>query len=237
MNNKLSDIKQKIISNEEYKNWTNIISNLEKEFALYSDFNNKIALEHGIKHMDRVANNTYKLLKEYNCDEDVCILGYITGLIHDIGMIHGKPGHAQNGAEMSKTFLEKLDLLDIKDIPKIINPIRNHGNGGKNPDVITSFIAIADKADMCKMRSLGNSSPIKFIEDYEVRIKDNILQISYTMSNLKGKEGLYMIPKSIDIPNMLGSNLGLKVEFYINGEYEEFGDRGNYKGETYLRRD
>lgn len=31
LNNKLSDIKQKIISNEEYKNWTNIISNLEKE--------------------------------------------------------------------------------------------------------------------------------------------------------------------------------------------------------------
>ena len=42
------------------------ISNVEKEFAISSEFNNKVALDHGIHHMDRVANNLYNLLKEYN---------------------------------------------------------------------------------------------------------------------------------------------------------------------------
>ena len=53
------------------------------------------------------------------------------------------------------------------------------------------------------------------------------------MHNLKGKEGLYIIPKSIDIPKILGEKLGFKVEFFINGIYEEFEDREKYKGQIY----
>lgn len=56
------------------------------------------------------------------------------------------------------------------------------------------------------------------------------------MSDLKGKEGLYIIPKSIDIPKTLGTKLVLKVEFYINGKYEKFEDRAEYKGQTYQRK-
>ena len=237
MENEIPIIKEKIILNNEYKNWMIKISQIEKEFALSSDFNNKVALDHGIEHMNRVANNVYRLLKEYAIQEETCVLGYIAGLIHDIGMIYGKDGHAYNGAEMASDFLKKLNLIDINDIPIITNAIKNHSNGGNNPDVITSILTIADKADMCKQRSLGNKSPIQFIKDYRIEIKNGILQINYIINNLNGIEGLYIIPKSIDIPRELGKKLGLKVEFYINGKYEEFKDRQNYKGKTYQRKD
>lgn len=233
----LLNIKQTIISNSEYKKWMEKISAVENEFALSSDFNNIVALDHGIEHMNRVADNVYKLLEEYNCDKKTCILGYIAGLIHDIGMIYGKKGHAQNGAEMSKTFLQKLHLLETLDIEIITNAIKNHGSGGENPDVITSFLAIVDKADMCKARSLGKSSPIKCIENYMIKIQNGILHINYTMPNLKGKEGLYIIPKSIDVPKTLGRNLGLQVKIYINGKCEEFKDRDDYKGQIYQRKE
>ena len=235
--NELLNIKQTIISNNEYRKWMEKISAIEKQFALSSDFNNMVALDHGIEHMNRVADNVYKLLKEYNCDRKTCTLGYIAGLIHDIGMIYGKKGHAQNGAEMSKTFLTKLHLLDILDIESIANAIKNHGSGGDNPDVITSFLTISDKADMCKVRSLGKSSPIKFIENYKLKIQNGILHIDYTMTDLKGKDGLYIIPKSIDIPRVLGRNLGLQVKIYINGKCEEFKDRDDYKGQIYQRKE
>lgn len=237
MDNELFNIKEKIILDNEYKNWMKKISNIENEFAVSSNFNNKVALDHGIEHMNRVANNVYKLLEEYNCKKNICILGYIAGLIHDIGMIYGKKGHAKNGAEMSKSFLKKLDFIDTRDIEKITNAIKNHGNGGTNADEITSFLTISDKVDICKSRFLGNVSPIQHIENYTINIKDGILQINYAMTDLKGKEALYTIPKSIDIPKTLGSNLGLKVEFYINEKYEQFKDREEYKGQIYQRKE
>lgn len=233
----LKDIRQRIISDTEYKSWMNDISNVENDFIVSSNFNNKVALDHGIEHMDRVADNVYKLLKEYNCDSNICKLGYIAGLVHDIGMVSGKKGHAQKGAEMAKIFLEKLNLIDINDIKIIVDVIKNHGNGGEATDEITLFLTICDKLDMCKRRSLGNLSPIQFIKSYTVEIKEDILLINYIMTDLKGKEGLYMVPKSIDIPKTLGSKLGLKVEFYINGKFEKFDDREEYKGQVYQRKE
>lgn len=237
MNDELLNIKEKIILDDEYKNWMKKISNIENEFAVSSSFNNKVALDHGIEHMNRVANNVYSLLKEYNCSKDICILGYIAGLVHDIGMINGKKGHAENGAEMAKTFLKKLDFIDTRDIQKITNAIKNHGNGGTNTDEITSFLTISDKVDICKSRFLGTVSPIQYIENYTIKIKDGVLQINYTMTDLKGKEALYTIPKSIDIPKTLGNNLGIKVEFYINEKCEEFKDREEFKGQIYQRKE
>lgn len=234
---KLLQIKEKIILDEEYKIWMQEIAEVEREFAISSEFNNKVALDHGIKHMDRVANNVYKLLKEYNCDEHTCILGYITGLVHDIGMIKGKKGHAENGSELAKGFLQKFDFINEKDILKITNAIKNHGNGGENPDELTAFLAISDKADMCKARYLGNLSPIQFIDEYKLKLEKNVLELRYIISNNKGKEGLYTIPKSIDIPKKIGKELGLKVEFYINGEIEEFKDREKFKGKVYIRKE
>ena len=235
MDNKLCEIKQKIITDSEFREWMKQISNVEKEFTLSSDFNNQVALDHGIEHMSRVASNVYKLLKEYNCSREKCYLGYIAGLVHDIGMIYGKKGHAENGANMSKIFLKKFDFINSDDIEIISNLVKNHGTGGENPDVMTSILAIADKSDMCIMRSLGNLSFIKFIENYSMNINDNILHINYIMSDLKGKKGLYMIPKSIDIPKILGNKLGLDVEFYINGKLEKFEDRNEFTGKKYIR--
>lgn len=235
--NELLNIKNQIIEDTKYKLWMEEIAKVEKEFAISSKFNNREALDHGIKHMDRVANNVYKLLKEYNCDNHTCMLGYVTGLVHDIGMIKGKKGHAENGSKLAENYLRKYDFLNEKDILQITSAIKNHGNGGENPDEITAFLAISNKVDMCKARSLGNLSPIQYIDDYNLKLENGVLQIRYTISNNKGKEGLYIIPKSIDIPEKLGRKLGLKVEFYINNKLEKFEDREEYAGEIYIRKE
>jgi len=237
LDDEVLDIKQKIISNDQYKNWMQEISSIENEFAKSSEFNNLITLDHGMAHMERVANNVYKLLNEYNCNYTICKLGYIAGLIHDIGMINGKKEHAEQGAKMAKTFLQELKLVNKNDAEVITNAIKNHGNGGDTLEPINFILAICDKADMCKERPLGNLSPIKFIENYTLEIKDNTLMIKYKMDNLKGKEGLYIIPKSIDIPKELCKKLGLKVGFYINGNYQIFEDREHYKGKIYQRKE
>lgn len=229
----LENIKQKIFSDNEYKKWMREISFIEKQFADSSDFNNKIALDHGIEHMNRVAENVYKLMNEYGCDKTLSNLGYIAGLIHDIGIRYGKKNHAKNGSNMVGNFLKKLNLLDDLEIEKIKNAVATHSNGENTNNYIGIFLAIADKADLCKERSLGIKSPIKDIDKYSIRINKDTLEIDYKITSSYGIEALYIIPKSIDIPTKLANVLGLKIKFIINGKQADFSNREEYKGTTY----
>ena len=90
---------------------------------------------------------------------------------------------------------------------------------------------------MCKERFLGKISPIQLIDSYKSNIHQNTLEIYYEMSSLNGVEALYMIPKSIDIPQKIAKYLGLKVKFFINGKIENFIDRENYSGQVYTRKE
>lgn len=233
----LENIKQKIISDEEYIKWMEEISIVENEFGNSSEFNNLVALDHGVNHMNRVAETVYKLMKEYGCSKNICYLGYISGLIHDIGMIYGKKNHAQNGSNMAKLFLKKLGFLNDSEIETVVSAIATHGNGENAESNIGLFLAIADKIDMCKERSLGKSSPIHLINSYNANINQDTLEIYYEMLSAKGIEALYMIPKSIDIPQKIANDLRIKIKFFINGKIEEFIDRKNYEGQIYKRID
>lgn len=230
----LEEIKNRITSDKEYLTWMDKISKVEMEFAASSPFNNQVALDHGIKHMTRVASITYILLKDYGENENTCFLGYVAGLTHDIGMIYGKKNHAKNGSELVLPFLTRLNLLPIEEIKKVVEAIAMHGNG-EGTNIIGKMLAIADKIDMCKERTLGTSSPIKAIKDYKVYIENNILKINYSVTSEEGKIGFYIIPKSLDIPTQVGNSLGLKVEFYLNQKLENFSDRKDYLGEIYSR--
>ncbi len=231
----LDEVKAKIMNDSEYLIWMEQISKIEREFTNSSSFNNQVALDHGKKHMDRVAYTTYNLLKEYGEDENTCFLGYVTGLIHDIGMIHGKKNHAENGSKLAFDFLQRLDFLTEAEVETICSAISTHGSGENATNIIGSLLAISDKIDMCEERTLGTVSPIKFIKDYQVWIKDKTLYIDYSVVSDEGKTGLYIIPKSIDIPVKIGKKLGLKVEFYINHRLEMFEDRKEYSGQVYIR--
>lgn len=230
---KLEIIKQKIISDIEYQKWMNEIAIIENEFANSSDFNNKIALDHGIEHMNRVAINTYKLMNEYGCDKSTCTLGYIAGLVHDIGIIYGKKNHAAAGSDMVEAFLKRFDFLDNIEIEKIKNAIAVHSDGENAKNDIGLFLSVADKIDMCKERLLGKSSPIQDIISYSTNINNNTLEIHYEMLSPKGIEALYMIPKSIDVPTKIANSLGIKIKFYINGKPENFVNRNEYNEKIY----
>ena len=234
-NMKLEEIRQKIISDDEYTKWMKEISKVQIDFAHSSDFNNKIALDHGLQHMNRVAEIVYRLMQEYGCDENSCCLGYIAGLIHDIGMIHGKKNHAQNGSDMAKLFLEKLDFLTEDEIAEIVNAIAIHGNGENAKSSIGLFLALADKIDMCNERSLSKTSPIQMIKKYNVSIHYGVLEINYDITSSEGIEVFYILPKTIDIPKKVSTELGLEIKFFINGKQENFDDRKNYQGEIYIR--
>lgn len=132
--------------------------------------------------------------------------------------------------------MKRLVFLTEEEINIVCSSIQTHGSGKNATTIIGSFLAISDKIDMCKSRTLGISSPIQEICSYDAHIQDKNLKIFYELSSPDGKKGLYMIPKSIDVPFSIGTSLGLKVEFYNNKKLEEFLDRDSYHGYIYSRR-
>ena len=68
-----------------------------------------------IKHAHAVAEWMYLHAHEYNLDPERM---YVLGLLHDIGYLRGKTGHANNGAEITS----KIGLDH-----EMIYAIKNHG--------------------------------------------------------------------------------------------------------------
>lgn len=101
------------------KELNNIIDSINKV-----NENNLLAC-HGRYHTTFVINTIEKLLSILNFEEDIIELGKIAGLLHDIGTIEGKKGHAYRSSEMCIHFLDKTKLSqENKDT--IIHAIEDH---------------------------------------------------------------------------------------------------------------
>ena len=127
------------------------------------------------------------------------------------------------------------DYAKINELTVLPN-LETH-NAENAESTIGLFLSIADKIDMCKNRSLSKTPPICLINSSHANINQDTLEIYYEMLSPKGIEALYMIPKSIDIPQKVAIDLGLRVKFFINGKIENFTDRKHYEGDIYKRID
>jgi len=61
----------------------------------------KIILDKRIAHMHGVAEYMYANAEKYNLNKEEM---FIVGLLHDIGYLYGKPGHAKNGAKLLESM-------------------------------------------------------------------------------------------------------------------------------------
>ena len=114
--------------------------------------NNLLAC-HGRYHTTFVIKTIEQLLTELNFSENTIELGKIAGLLHDIGTVNGKKGHAHRSSEMCIHFLDKTRLSqESKDI--IIHAIEDHSNGNEINSPVGAALLLADKIDISKNRVL-----------------------------------------------------------------------------------
>lgn len=227
----------KILNDNIYKMWLKLIDEDGIQFANSNEINAEVALDHGYRHTNLVAENTAKLLYQFGCDEKIIFLGYISSLLHDIGIINGKKEHAKSSCNIAIEYLGKFDIFSDNDINLIENAIRYHGNGLNIKSPIDAFITISDKLDFTKDRRIESkykiTSKIDEILSVNFNIKNGKLIIEYTVTDKFDNSAFYIIPKSIDIPVIIGNKIDLDIEFYINGKIEKFEDRSNYTGYVY----
>lgn len=117
--------------------------------------------EHGERHVGLVANIARNILKRLGYSEREAELAAIAGYLHDVGNGVNREQHAQTGAVMAMTLLEKMGMPDIE-IIKVIGAIGNHHeNDGESVNAVAAALILADKSDVHRTR-VRNPDMIKF---------------------------------------------------------------------------
>ena len=142
---------------------------------------------HGRYHTMFVVNTISKILTELNYSNRIIELGMISGLLHDIGTIEGKKGHAFRSAEMCKKFLDKTYLSD-REKEIVCHSIEDHSNGMDIRSPIGAALLLADKIDISKDRvtELGKKDKwhrnLLEIEKITIAIKEKTIIINYMVT-------------------------------------------------------
>ena len=108
--------------------------------------------EHGLAHAKRSSDVARQILQSLGYDARTCELAAIAGYMHDIGNVVNRSDHAQSGALMAFTILNKLQM-DPAEIALVVAAIGNHDEGtaaAVNP--IGAALILSDKSDVRRSR-------------------------------------------------------------------------------------
>lgn len=202
--------------------------NNDKELNNIIDSINKVNEDkllacHGRYHTTFVIKTIEKLLTELNYEENIIELGKIAGLLHDIGTIEGKKGHAQRSSEMCIKFLDKTKLSkENKNI--IIHAIEDHSNGNEINSPVGAALLLADKIDISKDRVLELGKKDRWhnnllnIEETILTVENKNIIINYIVNDKFSKEILSeQWKKGITIPIKASNYFGCNCIFQFNG--------------------
>ncbi len=117
--------------------------------------------EHSFAHVMRCADLASRWLLQLNYSEHEAQLARIAGYMHDIGNLVNRSDHAQSGALMAFTILQRMDMKPA-DISAVVTAIGNHDEGTACPITpITAALILADKTDVRRSR-VRNNNPAAF---------------------------------------------------------------------------
>lgn len=108
--------------------------------------------EHGLAHAKRSSDVARQILQSLGYDDRTCELAAIAGYMHDIGNVVNRSDHAQSGALMAFTILNKMQMYPAE-IALVVAAIGNHDEGtasAVNP--IAAALILSDKSDVRRSR-------------------------------------------------------------------------------------
>ena len=186
---------------------------------------------HDYNHVCNVANVAEKLLKALNCSNKFIDEALVGVMLHDIGCIEGKEGHANRSYEYAKKYLEKNNIsLENKDM--VLEAIKNHSNGFDTDNIIQIVIILADKIDVKKNRitkfgcnAIGNRQ-YQYVNDINVNLDNKKFTVCFECDkniDLKELEEYYFTKKIFMAIKSFAKRINVSADVYVNDKpWEEF---------------
>lgn len=183
-----------------------------------------LMLCHGRYHTMFVIATIEYILSSLGYDSRTIELGKITGLLHDIGTIEGKKGHAGRSVIMAPKYLDKTSLTAAeKEI--VIHSIADHSKGEDITSPIGAALLIADKIDLSRNRvlALGYNDDIHKnlcnIDKVEITIANHVITINLlTNSDFSLDVIIANWEKSFTVPIKASKYLDCKCIFQHNNK-------------------
>ncbi|MBR4966454.1 MAG: HD domain-containing protein [Lachnospiraceae bacterium] len=186
--------------------------------------------DHSKAHTGFVAERAAWLLRELGYGEKEIELAKIAGYMHDIGNAVNRKQHAEYGAILANSILEKTDM-SLEDRVTVVSAIGNHDEStGGAMDVISAALVIADKTDVRRSRVRAQDRADFDIHDtvnYAVTKTEILLndEKDVITLNLEIDESICSMYEYFDIflTRMMMSRraaemLGAKFKLRVNGE-------------------
>ncbi len=145
--------------------------------------------DHSETHSILVAQRAAFILDKFGFGEHEKELVRIAGFMHDIGNAINRAHHAEYGALLANSILEKTDI-SLEDRVIITSSIANHDEStGGAVDVISAALIIADKTDVRRSR-VRNKEITKLdihdrvnyaVTDAKIEIPDDLQKITLNL--------------------------------------------------------
>jgi len=185
---------------------------------------------HNYEHVKNVSMIAEKILKDLDFEENTIYKCKIACLLHDVGALEGKEGHAQRSFIYAKKLFEDNNWI-FEGLEDILDAIKNHSAGFESNNIITLSIILADKLDIKKTRISEEGKKIKgnrqyeHIEDITINIKNDLLTINFITDrkiDMDEVNNYYFTKKLFMAIESFSKKLGLKYSILMDGKIWNF---------------
>jgi len=181
---------------------------------------------HNLEHAKNVDLLTEKILRTLNYDEKTIYKAKIASILHDVGSLEGKQGHAERGYVYSKNYFYENNI-DFEGKTEVLDAILLHSDGFDSDNVITLTLILADKLDINKSRfsetgktAIGNRQ-YTHINDIELNITDKNLIVNFITDghiDIKEVNEYYFTEKIFRAIGSFANKLNLKHKILLDNK-------------------
>lgn len=181
---------------------------------------------HSFEHIKNVSMIAEKILKDLDFDEDTIYKCKIACLLHDVGVLQGKEGHAERSFEYAKKLFNEKKW-NFEGLESVLEAIKNHSSGFETDNIITLAIILADKLDIKKSRISEEGKKVEgnrqyaHIEDITINIKNSILTIDFITDkkiDIKEINNYYFTSKVFKAIEAFSKKMNLKYYILMDDE-------------------
>ena len=185
---------------------------------------------HGMTHISNVCDMCGNILSQLGYDQSFAEETKIAAVLHDIGNISGKEGHALRSYLMAREYLNGNNIkLLHKD--RIIKAIKDHSDCLHSDDMMTLTLIISDKLDLTKDRiaragyKVRGMRQLQYIDDIRVLITEDFVTVDFIVDKKLDKDELeefYFVDKVFKGVECFAKKIGRDHKIYIGGKEWNF---------------